>query len=341
MKHLFGNLRMAVTLLVTAVLMNITSDLFAQDEPRTSDKPGCKDYENISRYKGAVIQNCFTTDHDKYILGLAAPVEKRFRGHGKYFSKYLDLEGKIIRMQYLIDKTEGIDKVAENYIIALSGANYKILCSVKDENENWPFFNEDYYGGDDPVNNIKKFEFYVPSGSHGYHFIAASGINQDQNDVYISLFISYGSNYGKEFILVTEEIVEVNPVETGLVTAQSIESMLDINGHVSIYGIHFETGKFNILPGSETQIKEIAGFLNSHKNNKFLIVGHTDNVGNFDSNQQLSENRAEAVLNDLINKYGVDVSQIKGYGVANLAPVTSNNTDKGKARNRRVEIVQQ
>lgn len=339
MNQILKNHRMTVAWLVPAALLMVAANLFAQDEPRTSDKDGCKDYENISRYKGAIIQNCYTTDHDKYVLGLGAPAEKSFRGHGKYFTKYLDLEGKIIRIQYLIDKTEGIDKVSENYKAALSAANYKILCSVKDQN--WPFFNEDFYGGDNPINNIRKFGFYIPSGSKGYSYISASGINQAQNDVYVSLFITYGSNYGKEFILVTEEIVIVNPVETGLVTAQSIENMLDINGHIPIYGIYFETGKFDILPESDAQMKAIADFLNAHKDNKYLIVGHTDNVGNFAANQELSEKRAEAVSNALVTKYGVDANQIKSFGVANLAPVSSNNTDNGKARNRRVEIVQQ
>jgi len=55
----------------------------------------------------------------------------------------------------------------------------------------------------------------------------------------------------------------------------------------------------------------------------------------------LSENRAKAVMNELTTKYGVNTGQLKAYGVANLSPVTSNSTDKGKARNRRVEIVEQ
>ncbi len=339
MKHFTINFHPKTFLLAFASLLFTAAGSFAQDEPRTSDKTGCGDYQDISRYQGAVIQNCNVVDHDSYVLGLTAPVEKNFREHGKYFAKFLDLEGKITRIQYLIDQAEGIEKVAANYVTALSGANYTILCQVKDEN--WPFFNEDFFGGDNPINPISRLGFYVPYGSHGYQYITAKGINQAQDDVYVSLFISYGSNYGKEFILVTEEIVEVNPVETGLVTALNIENMLELNGHVSIYGIHFETGKFDILPDSENQLREIAGFLNAHPDKKFMIVGHTDNVGNFDANMLLSKKRAEAVLQMLTTKYAVDANQVAGYGVANLAPVTSNHSDKGKARNRRVEIVEQ
>ena len=55
----------------------------------------------------------------------------------------------------------------------------------------------------------------------------------------------------------------------------------------------------------------------------------------------LSKNRAKAVMNELVDKYGVDSIQLKAYGVANLSPVSSNSTNAGKARNRRVEIVEQ
>jgi outer membrane protein OmpA-like peptidoglycan-associated protein len=55
----------------------------------------------------------------------------------------------------------------------------------------------------------------------------------------------------------------------------------------------------------------------------------------------LSEKRAKEVMNTLITEYGVPKEQVKAYGVASLTPVTSNRTDEGKARNRRVEIVEQ
>ncbi|HID38341.1 MAG TPA: OmpA family protein, partial [Calditrichaeota bacterium] len=74
---------------------------------------------------------------------------------------------------------------------------------------------------------------------------------------------------------------------------------------------------------------------------KFFIVGHTDNTGNFASNKTLSEKRAKAVMNELIMKYNVSPQQIESYGVANLSPRTSNKTEEGRAKNRRVEIVAQ
>ena len=81
--------------------------------------------------------------------------------------------------------------------------------------------------------------------------------------------------------------------------------------------------------------------MNNNTNKKFYIVGHTDNAGDFLANMTLSENRAKAVLNELITKYAIKAEQLKAYGVSSLAPIASNSTEEGKAKNRRVDIVEQ
>ncbi len=117
----------------------------------------------------------------------------------------------------------------------------------------------------------------------------------------------------------------------------------DINttGHVSVYGIYFDTGKSEVKPESEAAIAEIAQLL---KNNEALIiyvVGHTDNVGSFDSNMKLSNDRADAVAKALAAKHGISAVRLKSHGVASLSPVASNDTEDGMAKNRRVELVKQ
>jgi hypothetical protein len=93
-------------LMATALAWLTSVTIFAQQEPRKNDLPGSKDYPLISRYDGAVIQNYEETDFDRYTIALGLPVEKEFRGHGKFLSKYKDLEGRIIRIQYLISRDE-------------------------------------------------------------------------------------------------------------------------------------------------------------------------------------------------------------------------------------------
>jgi OOP family OmpA-OmpF porin len=71
------------------------------------------------------------------------------------------------------------------------------------------------------------------------------------------------------------------------------------------------------------------------------VVGHTDSVGKIDYNMQLSNARAEAVVKTLITKYGVSQNRLDSYGVGPLAPVASNETEEGRALNRRVELVKE
>ncbi len=100
----------------------------------------------------------------------------------------------------------------------------------------------------------------------------------------------------------------------------------------------FETNKADLLPGAMRSIDKLAAFLKSYPNRKVLIEGHTDSRGSEAYNLKLSQKRANAVKEALIER-GIDPSRIiaKGYGEA--YPVASNLTAAGRQQNRRVEIV--
>jgi len=70
------------------------------------------------------------------------------------------------------------------------------------------------------------------------------------------------------------------------------------------------------------------------------VVGHTDNVGQFDYNIKLSQQRAASVVQALVGK-GISTSRLTPFGAGPAAPVTSNNAEEGRAKNRRVELVAQ
>jgi OmpA-OmpF porin, OOP family len=117
----------------------------------------------------------------------------------------------------------------------------------------------------------------------------------------------------------------------------------DINntGHVAVYDIYFDSGKAEIKPESDTAIAQISILLKNNESLKLYVVGHTDNVGTIEANTKLSKDRADAVVNTLIAKYGIPAVRLKSFGVASLAPVASNDTEEGKTKNRRVELVKQ
>jgi OOP family OmpA-OmpF porin len=71
------------------------------------------------------------------------------------------------------------------------------------------------------------------------------------------------------------------------------------------------------------------------------VVGHTDNVGSLESNMKLSQARAEAVVKALTAGQGIQAARLKSFGAGPYAPVASNDSDDGRAKNRRVELVKQ
>ena len=74
---------------------------------------------------------------------------------------------------------------------------------------------------------------------------------------------------------------------------------------------------------------------------KVFVVGHTDNVGGLEGNMKLSQDRADAVVQALVHDHGIAASRLKSFGAGPYAPVASNDTEDGRAKNRRVELVKQ
>ncbi len=105
----------------------------------------------------------------------------------------------------------------------------------------------------------------------------------------------------------------------------------------ALQGIRFETGKAIIKPESFPIIDAIAKVMSEHPDYKLIIGGHTDNVGDDDMNYTLSKDRAAAVSNYLITK-GVSPMRVSSDGFGETKPVDTNDSEKGRARNRRVEF---
>ena len=123
--------------------------------------------------------------------------------------------------------------------------------------------------------------------------------------------------------------------------AASFRDGLKASGHVAVEGIYFDTGKAVVKPESTPALQEIAKLLAADPSLKLWVVGHTDSVGAVDANMKLAQARAEAVAAALVSAHGVPPARLKGYGVGPLAPVASNAAEDGRAKNRRVELVQQ
>jgi outer membrane protein OmpA-like peptidoglycan-associated protein len=172
-------------------------------------------------------------------------------------------------------------------------------------------------------------------------------LSYPDGEVHVSLYVAInGINNFKEtynYPVVLLEVVETKAMETEKVTvnAEAMAKDLGRTGHVSIYGIYFDTDKAEIKPGSEPTLKEMAKLLRENPGLKVYIVGHTDNVGSLTYNLDLSQRRAESVVKALVTLHGADRNRMVAKGVGPLSPVAPNKNEEGRGKNRRVELVEQ
>ncbi len=122
--------------------------------------------------------------------------------------------------------------------------------------------------------------------------------------------------------------------------ADALKSGLTDNGHAEVPGILFDFNKAEIKPESKPALEEVVKLLKGNPSLRVWVVGHTDNVGTAASNVSLSSARAAAVVRALVQS-GIDATRLTPHGAGPYAPVATNTTDEGRARNRRVELVAQ
>jgi outer membrane protein OmpA-like peptidoglycan-associated protein len=102
--------------------------------------------------------------------------------------------------------------------------------------------------------------------------------------------------------------------------------------------VYFDTDKATLRPESFSQLNQLAEVMKIRKDLKIIVEGHTDSVGSEKANQLLSQKRAEAVKNYLVNQK-IDAARIKAIGYGESRPAAENNTPEGRQQNRRTEVV--
>lgn len=123
------------------------------------------------------------------------------------------------------------------------------------------------------------------------------------------------------------------------IAGEDTRSKLITEGKLVTNGILFDVNSDNIKSESGTVLREIATVLQENPAVKIKIVGHTDSDGDANANLVLSQKRALAVKNALINFYGINTSRIETDGKGESLPIQPNTTAEGKAQNRRVEFI--
>ncbi|WP_043307352.1 OmpA family protein [Pseudomonas sp. ML96] len=168
------------------------------------------------------------------------------------------------------------------------------------------------------------------------NFYARAGVeaqyNIDQGDTEWAPSIGIGLNFGggsKPAPVVAEPVAEpVAEVAPTPEPAETVRVELDVK---------FDFDKSKVKEESYGDIKNLADFMNQYPQTSTTVEGHTDSVGTDAYNQKLSERRANAVREVLVNQYGVGADRVGSVGYGESRPVADNATEAGRAVNRRVE----
>ena len=303
---------------------------------QAQDLEGSQDHPLVSRYKGSYIGAYDTREFDRFVLVLGKPTRNAQRQRVAEESQ--ELEGKVTRILYGTPEARSPFEIFRNYEMALQGAGFKSLYKCLPPECGRYSDIHVYIRGRKFTKRRRK-----SSGLNllrEIHFLAAKS-STETGSAYVSLLVAMDpmAKYPSTLL----EVIETKEMDTGMVTvdAAAIAQGIDATGHIAIYGIHFDTGSAEIEPESSSALTEIANLLGRKPALKLLVVGHTDNQGGYESNMGLSERRADAVVKALVSRHGVDAGRLKAVGVGYVSPVATNDTDEGRAKNRRVELVKQ
>jgi len=304
------------------------------------DIEGSKDHPLVSRFSGSVIEYYEVKQFDEYTL----PLGKAVREYDEEFESVFKLteskrlEGKITRIFYEAPKDRSTLEIYRSYESALKRAGFEILFSGAGEDELGRFLERFIYPETPSGDRIE-----VMSVKPRPQRYLAAKLSRPEGEVYVSFYTSihFWRMDRSDWPAIYLVVVEIRPMEEGLVTAGTMMEDITRTGRVAIYGIYFDTDRADIQPESELTLEEIARLLRQNSDLSLYVVGHTDDVGALGYNMDLSQRRAEAVAETLVSKHGVDAKRLKAYGVGPLAPVASNSTEDGRAKNRRVELVKQ
>ncbi len=278
------------------------------------DIEGGRDHPLISRYAGSEITGYDEREFDEY--GLLTSKATKYGGKKKNLDACLMLEGKVTRITYRAPAERSTLEVFRNYEGALKEAGFEFLFSCSKEE----------CGGRNFNHAVVPYDLVFGDYYEDQRYLAAK-LPRGEGDIYISLYIVHnraGGGRNANRVQTQLDLIETRPMEGGMVTidAEAMQKGLAAEGHVALYGIYFDTDKAVVKPESKPALVEIAKLLNAKYN-----------LG-------LSRRRAEAVVEALTSDHGIAPGRLTPSGAGLTAPVASNRTEEGRAKNRRVELVE-
>jgi len=319
-------------MLATAALLLILG-------PARADVPGSEDHPAVGRYPGTEITWQRVENFAQYRIPVGPVTGYR------HIDDWIEAEGRVTRTFYELTGARTHAEVWANYRDALAKGGFEIIAQGLDPAQNIEIGHrrwlEVYY----IANPFNASGEAVEQLTHGNANQGGSGIvfgrrQRAEDTIYALVSLE---QHDADTVAVLVDVIETKAAETGQVVAdaEAIGRDLEDQGRVVLEGLYFDHDRDTLTAESAPALAEIAKFLARTPDKRFFIVGHTDNVGTFAYNLDLSRRRAESVRRALIDDYGIPADRLLAHGSGPTSPRRSNAGDAGRAANRRVELVEQ
>jgi OOP family OmpA-OmpF porin len=322
--------------------------LMAATIAHAADLPGSKDPDGFRRFEGSEIIHYAVSPHDQYFLA---------RGQGAIgigFEKQERVEGSTVRLVYKAPLGTTSAEIFRDYRQMLTDLGFEetfkldngalYALSAKDFQQRF-YFQGDYAARKDhedtPFQDAEN-QYYLTARLvrdeqtvNAAVFVAESGgLEWQEPGVKQPIVIRLGQPVIGVDVISSKQ-ADYRPVE---IKAPEMAKALSATGKIDIYGIFFDTDRTELKAESRASLEEVAKLLKSDPSLRIEVAGHTDNTGGADHNMKLSVGRAAAVVNALVNTYGIDKNRLQPRGYGDTKPVAPNDGDQGRSKNRRVEL---
>lgn len=316
-----------------AVLVSATAGAWA------ADIEGSKDHPLVGRYKDASIVFYKAVEFDELAF-LKAPYDyatllERNATDDRSGAEWLKLQGRATEIRYEIPAGRSSLEVLTNYEFALKSKGFEKVFTCTDKACFTGSMNDNYLLGQqlDPSNGLS-----TAYALHARYLLTK--LERPEGHVYASVLAGEDNGQTVAFVRVVEaKSMETDRIE--VIKADDMKSSLETKGHIDVYGIQFDFDQATIKGESKPTLDEIAKLLAAKSDLRLKVIGHTDGEGSADYNLDLSNRRAANVVGALIATYGIDGKRLESEGAGMSKPIAPNDTEEGRAKNRRVELVAQ